>query len=209
MRSIGHTTDAVIPSNPSNNIYWPEFGKTRFELHELSHYDLQSCRLASHGSSYGSFQPSYKERNPAVGRICRAWRLNPVSRSAYGALQGQRRVLLGLLPNGRPCHFILTPYTTAGLSRRLWEMRRRLPRREGDRRRPRGGLRQLEGLYAPGDQHGELWRGPAAGAGCDVRGGVSAGAPNRRLKRLFQKRGLRGCGKERRSPAAAFRPVAG
>ncbi len=38
--------------------------------------------------------------------------------------------------------------------------RRRLRRREGDRRRPRGRLGLLEGLYAPRHQHGELRRAP-------------------------------------------------
>ncbi len=47
--------------------------------------------------------------------------------------------------------------------------RRGLRRREGDRRRPRGRLRQLEGLHAPRHQHRELRQDPAAGPGCRVR----------------------------------------
>ena len=47
--------------------------------------------------------------------------------------------------------------------------RRRVRRRKGDRRRPRERLRRLEGLYAPADQHGELFGHAAAGAGGAVR----------------------------------------
>ena len=36
--------------------------------------------------------------------------------------------------------------------------RRRVRRREGDRRRPRERLRRLEGLHAPADEHGQLFR---------------------------------------------------
>jgi aldehyde dehydrogenase (NAD+) len=49
--------------------------------------------------------------------------------------------------------------------------RRRVWRREGDRRRPRGRLRRLEGLYAPRHQHAELRHHPAAGAGRQLRRG--------------------------------------
>ena len=42
--------------------------------------------------------------------------------------------------------------------------RRRLRRREGDRRRPRKRIGRVEGLYAPRHQHRELFEGPAAGA---------------------------------------------
>ena len=42
--------------------------------------------------------------------------------------------------------------------------RRRFRRREGDRRRPRGGLRFLESLHAPGHQHDQLRQTTAAGA---------------------------------------------
>ena len=47
--------------------------------------------------------------------------------------------------------------------------RRRLRRREGNRRRPRVGLRCVEGLHAPPDQHDQLLRRAAAGAGHQVR----------------------------------------
>jgi aldehyde dehydrogenase (NAD+) len=47
--------------------------------------------------------------------------------------------------------------------------RRGLRRREGNRRRPRGGLGFLEDLYAPRHQHGELRPHPAPGPGCRVR----------------------------------------
>ena len=49
--------------------------------------------------------------------------------------------------------------------------RRRLRRREGDRRRPRGRLGCLEGLYAPGHQHAELRPIAAPGAGRHLRRG--------------------------------------
>ena len=47
--------------------------------------------------------------------------------------------------------------------------RRRLRRREGDRRRPRVGLRRLEGVHAPPDQHRELVLVTAACARHTVR----------------------------------------
>ena len=47
--------------------------------------------------------------------------------------------------------------------------RRRVRRREGNRRRPRIGLRRLEGLHAPRDEHDQLLRRTAAGAGDSVR----------------------------------------
>ena len=47
--------------------------------------------------------------------------------------------------------------------------RRRVRRRKGNRRRPRIGQRRLESLHAPRDQHGQLLRRPAAGAGHQVR----------------------------------------
>ena len=47
--------------------------------------------------------------------------------------------------------------------------RRRVRRREGDRRRPRERLRRLEGLYAPADEHGELFGQAAARARGEVR----------------------------------------
>src|SRR5690606_10624512 len=46
---------------------------------------------------------------------------------------------------------------------------RRVRRREGDRRRPGIGLGCLEGVHAPGDEHGQLLRPPAARAGHSVR----------------------------------------
>ena len=56
--------------------------------------------------------------------------------------------------------------------------RRRVRRREGDRRRPRGGLGRLEGLHAPRHQHDQLRHDPAAGAGRDVRHhGLRRGEP--------------------------------
>ena len=60
--------------------------------------------------------------------------------------------------------------------------RRRLRRRKGDRRRPRGWLRRLEGLYAPGHQHPELRHDIAAGAGREVRHRrlIEIGRPGRR-----------------------------
>ncbi len=47
--------------------------------------------------------------------------------------------------------------------------RRSLRGREGDRRRPRGRLRFLEGLHAAGDQHHQLRHRAAAGAGSQLR----------------------------------------
>ena len=47
--------------------------------------------------------------------------------------------------------------------------RRRLRRREGNRRWPRIGLGCVEGLHAPADQHHQLLRRAAAGAGHQVR----------------------------------------
>ena len=47
--------------------------------------------------------------------------------------------------------------------------RRRVRRREGNRRRPRIGLGCVEGLHAPPDQHDQLLRRAAAGAGHQVR----------------------------------------
>ena len=47
--------------------------------------------------------------------------------------------------------------------------RRRVRRREGNRRWPRVGLRRVEGLHAPPDQHHQLLRRAAAGAGHQVR----------------------------------------
>ena len=47
--------------------------------------------------------------------------------------------------------------------------RRRVRRRKGNRRRPRIGQRLLEGLHAPRDQHRQLFRRAAAGAGDQVR----------------------------------------
>ena len=43
--------------------------------------------------------------------------------------------------------------------------RRRVRRREGDRRRPRVGLRRLEGLHAPADEHHQLGRRGPPGPG--------------------------------------------
>ncbi|KDD50881.1 aldehyde dehydrogenase (NAD) family protein [Bordetella bronchiseptica OSU553] len=51
--------------------------------------------------------------------------------------------------------------------------RRGIRRREGDRRRARGRLRQLEGVHAPHHQYGELWQCAAAGAGREVRRGLT------------------------------------
>ena len=47
--------------------------------------------------------------------------------------------------------------------------RRRVRRREGDRRRPRVGVGRLEGVHAPGDEHGQLLHRAAARAGRRVR----------------------------------------
>src|SRR6185295_14002639 len=47
--------------------------------------------------------------------------------------------------------------------------RRRLRRREGDRRGTRSGCRFVEGLYAPADEYDQLWLSIAAGAGSEVR----------------------------------------
>ena len=47
--------------------------------------------------------------------------------------------------------------------------RRGVRRREGDRRRPRVRLRRVEGLHAPGHQHGQLLVGTAAGPRRSVR----------------------------------------
>ena len=55
--------------------------------------------------------------------------------------------------------------------------RRRLRRREGDRRRSRVRLGCVEGLHAPADQHDQLLRRAAAGAGHQVR---SLSAPSDR-----------------------------
>ena len=47
--------------------------------------------------------------------------------------------------------------------------RRRVRRREGNRRRARIGLGFVEGVYAPADEHDQLFRCAAAGAGDQVR----------------------------------------
>ena len=47
--------------------------------------------------------------------------------------------------------------------------RRRVRRREGNRRRARVRLRFVEGLHAPPDEHDQLGQGPPAGAGREVR----------------------------------------
>ncbi len=58
--------------------------------------------------------------------------------------------------------------------------RRRLRRREGDRRRARIRLRRLEGLYAPRHQHDQFRPDPAARAGGDVRRRLSEARFRRR-----------------------------
>ena len=65
--------------------------------------------------------------------------------------------------------------------------------RKGDRRRPRGGLRLLESLHAPGHQHDQLRDRAAAGAGCQVRYLEAAEPlPDRRPRRRFYRAGRRG-----------------
>ena len=68
--------------------------------------------------------------------------------------------------------------------------RRRVRRREGNRRRPRVRLRCMEGLHAPPDQHHQLLRCAAVGAGHQVR----SVTPRRRQRRGIQCRSDDGTG---------------
>ena len=73
--------------------------------------------------------------------------------------------------------------------------RRRLRRREGDRRRARVRLRRVAGLHAPGDQHGQLLRRAPAGPGRRLHR-LGSHAQRRRAGRddlvLLQQHGVRG-----------------
>ena len=82
--------------------------------------------------------------------------------------------------------------------------RRRVRRREGDRRRPRGRLRLLEGLHAPPDLHHQLRRDPAARPGRDLRRlsrRLPAPRERRRIRatRFYRRSSAEGASAKRRS----------
>lgn len=96
------------------------------------------------------------------------------ARSDGGTITGGERVFGELWPEAyyvRPALVEIAGLRDRQRQRRTFRSRDRrcIRRRKGNRRRPRGGKRCLEGLYAAGHQHDQFFEGIAARAGHPLR----------------------------------------